>query len=236
MNANPAKLALLGLIAACIASPAPALAQTDPFAEKVEALKASLAASQAALRQYEWIETTVISVKGDEKSREQNRCYYGAEGGVQKVPLTEPEPEKKAHGLRGRIVERKKEELSDYMLEAVAMVKSYVPPSEAQVQAAMDAGRVSMDILEPGKRVRLNIRGYAKPGDTLGVEMDMANNRLLGLSVKTYLEKPDDTVSLEANLGSLADGTTYTAATTLVAPAKNLKVTVENSGYRKTGS
>ena len=230
------RLALAGLIAACFASPLPTHAQTESVPERLDALKASLAASQAALRQYEWIETTVVSLKGDEKSREQNRCYYGAEGGVQRVPLAEPEPEKKGRGLRGKIVERKKEELTDYMQEAIAMVKSYMPPSPAQVQAAKDAGRVSVDILEPGKRVRLNIRDYAKPGDTLSVEMDTATNRLLGFSVKTYLEKADDAVSLEASLGSLADGTTITAVTTLVAAAKNLKVTVENSGYRKTGS
>jgi hypothetical protein len=50
----------------------------------VGALKATLAASQATLRQYEWIETTVVSLKGEEKSRKQQRCYYGADGTLQK--------------------------------------------------------------------------------------------------------------------------------------------------------
>ncbi len=39
------------------------------------------------LAQYQWIETTVISLKGEEKSRKQNQCYYGADGKVQKVPV-----------------------------------------------------------------------------------------------------------------------------------------------------
>jgi hypothetical protein len=213
----------------------PAVAQPS-VAERVTALKTSLATSQTVLRQYEWVETTVISLKGDEKSRKLNRCYYGADGGVTKVPLSTPPPPKKKRGLRGRIIENKKEELSDYMQQAVALVKSYVPPSPAAIQAAKDAGKVSVDILEPGKRVRLNFRDYQKPGDTLGVELDMANNHLLGLSVKTYLEDAKDTVSLTARMGSLNDGTTYADAITLEAPAKKIKVAVDNSGYRKTGN
>src|SRR5436309_2104233 len=91
----------------------------QPVAERVATLKASLAASQAVLKQYEWIETTVVSLKGEEKSRTQNRCYYGADGGVTKVALTAPPPEKKKRGLRGKIAASKKEELTDYMKQAV---------------------------------------------------------------------------------------------------------------------
>ena len=83
-------------------------AQQPSIAERVVALKANVAASQTVIRQYGWIETTVISLKGDEKSRKQQRCYYGADGGLQKVDLGQsPEAEKK-RGLRGRIVENKK--------------------------------------------------------------------------------------------------------------------------------
>ena len=56
-------------------------AQTAPTPEeRVAALKKSLADSQAQLRRYQWIETTVISLKGEEKSRQQQNVYYGADG------------------------------------------------------------------------------------------------------------------------------------------------------------
>ena len=58
-------------------------------------------------------------------------------------------------------------------------------------------------------------------------EQKRSRSEVIVEAVKTYLEKADDAVSLEASLGSLADGATYPAATTLVAPAKNLKVTVD---------
>jgi hypothetical protein len=220
----------LGLVALAL----PVFAQQPSATERAAMLKATMAASQAVLKQYEWVETTVISLKGEEKSRQMSRCYYGADGGVQKVPLTTPPPAKKKRGLRGKIAEAKKEELTDYMKEAVALVRSYVPPTPVLIQAAKDAGKVSLDVLEPGRRARLNFRDYLKPGDNLGVEVDLTSNRLLALAVKTCLDSAKDAVDLQARMGTLADGTSYADTITLDAPAKNLTVKVDNSGYRKT--
>lgn len=123
--------------------------------------------------------------------------------------------------------------MTDYMKSAVALVKTYVPPSAARIQAGKDAGKVSIDLLEPGKRARLNFRDYAKPGDNLGVEVDLASNRPLSLKVATYLEDAKDVVTLDVRMGQLNDGTSYPSDVALDAKAKSLTVTVKNSGYRK---
>src|SRR5512147_474652 len=63
-------------------------AQTTPSPDQIVAsLKQNLAESQKRLRQYEWIETTAISLKGEEKSRKQQRVYYGADGHLTKTPI-----------------------------------------------------------------------------------------------------------------------------------------------------
>ena len=49
---------------------------------------------------------------------------------------------------------------------------------------------------------------------------------------RSYLEKPEDAVTLEVKLGALADGTSYTAQTTLNAAAKNIRVVIQNAGHR----
>lgn len=211
----------------------PAAAQQPSAAERAALLKANLAASQMVLRQYEWIETTVVSLKGEEKSRKQEKCYYGADGQLTKVEIMEsPEPEKR-RGLRGRIAERKKEELTDTMKKAVGLVKTYVPPDPARIQAAKDSGKMSLDVVEPGKRARLVFRDYEKPGDSLSVEVDLTTNKPLGLAVATYLEKPSDKVSLAVKMGQLNDGTTFPSTINLQVPGDNLAVDVTNSGYRK---
>jgi hypothetical protein len=152
------------------------------------------------------------------------------------VPVAAPAASSGGGGIRGRIAANKKEELSEYMEQAVALVKSYVPPNPAKIQAVKDAGGVSVDIVEPGKRVRLNFRNYAKPGDNLGIEVDMTTNRLLGVKVASYLENAKDAVTLDVRLASLTDGTSYQNQITLNAAAKEVTVKVDNSGYRKASN
>src|SRR5262245_9677965 len=124
-------MAFLALATAGVQAPLPA---QEGVADRVAVFKATMAASQTVLRQYEWVQTTVIAVNDEEKSRKQERCFYGADGKETKVLLTPPAPEEKKRGLRGRIAERKKEELTDYMKEAIALVRQYIPPDPAKIQ------------------------------------------------------------------------------------------------------
>jgi hypothetical protein len=234
MTTSKSGLLVAAYSLALLMGPVFVMSQSPEVQERVVALKQSVARDQQSIRQYEWIETTVISLKGEEKSRQQKRCYYGAEGSLQKVPVSaSPAPSKK-RGLRGRIIENKKEELTDYMKQAVALVKTYVPPDAGKIQAAKDAGRVSLDLPGGGRGARLNLRDYSKPGDVLSVEVDPASNRVIGLTVATYLDDAKDAVTLNVRFASLQDGTGYPATEALVAKAKNLSVDVTNSGYRKS--
>jgi hypothetical protein len=209
-----------------------ALAQQPTVQERVVSLKASLDASQAVLKLYEWVETTVVSVKGEEKSRQLNRCYHGADGKVQKVPLTTPPPAAKKRGLRGKIAEAKKEELTDYVEEAVALVKLYVPPQPVLIQKAKDAGKVTVQPL-PGQKARLTFTDYLKPGDSLALDLDLASNRPVSVQVSTYLDTKSDAVTLDVRFNTLDNNATYASTVNLTAPTKDLKVTVENTGYRR---
>jgi hypothetical protein len=221
-------LGVLLLLASVHVAPA----QQPSAAERAVALKAQLAASQAILKQYEWIETTVVSVKGDEKSRQMHRCYHGADGKVAKIPLTTPPPEEKKRGLRGRIIEAKKEEMTEYMKDAVALVKQYVPPDQARIQAAKDAGRISISP-QPGQRARLTFAGFVKSGDSFAVDLDLAANRPLQATVSTFMDSDKEPVTLDVRFGMLDSNASYASTTTLEAKGKDLKVTVENSGYKR---
>lgn len=203
--------------------------------EQVAALKVTLAASQAVLRQHEWIETTIVRLKGEEKARIQNRCYYGADGQLQKVQVSAPPEQKKKRGLRGAIAESKKEELTDYMQAAVALVKEYAPPDQARIQAAKDAGKVTLQPMPgEGKRLWLSFADYLKPGDRLAVHMDLASSQLLGVRVSSYLESAEEPVTLNVTFATFTDGkTSYAKDVVLDAPAKQMQVEVQNSGYRK---
>jgi hypothetical protein len=62
----------------------------------------------------------------------------------------------------------------------------------------------------------------------------LTNDRVLALTVNSYLDDPEDAVSLKAQFAALADGTSYPKTITLDAPHKDLQVRLDNSGYRKT--
>lgn len=209
-----------------------ALAQQPAAEERVAALKSSLASSKATLRQFEWIETTTVLLKGEQKAQTQERCYYGADGNLQKVPVAAPAPAEKKRGLRGKIVENKKEEMSDYMKEAVALVKRYLPPDPAKIDAVKSAGRLSVSP-QPGNKVRLTLASYLKPGDALTLEMNLADNTLGSANVTSKMDSDGAPVSLVVTFAKLDNGAVYEAKTVLDATGKELRVTIENSGYRK---
>jgi hypothetical protein len=234
MMSSRSNLAVAACSITMLLAPALARPQSPGMPERVAALKQNVARDQQNLRQYEWIETRVISLKGEEKSHQQQQCYYGADGVLQKITVDASPPPAQKRGLRGRIIANKKEELTDYMKQAVALVKTYVPPDPARIQAVKDSGNVSLDLLGGGRGARLNFRGYVKPGDVFTVEVDPASNRVMGLTVATYLADAKDVVTLDVRFSSLQDGTGYPATEVLVAKAKNLAVNVTNSGYRKS--
>ena len=219
--------------------------QTTPAAapttdERVAALKKSLADSQARLRKYEWIETTVLSLKGEEKSRKQQRVYYGADGKLQKLPIGGAPAAAPAQGGGGRrgggrlkesVIENKKDDMKDYMERAAALVHQYVPPNPVQIQKVKDAGHLKVTPTEPG-RARLEFADYLQPGDRLGIVINAAANSLASLNVATYLDERDEVVTLDVKFGALTDGTSYTAETAFEAKAKNIRVVIQNSGHK----
>jgi hypothetical protein len=215
---------------------APVLAQTagggGALEERLAALKQSLAQSTQRLRSFQWVETTTVSMKGEMKSQSQVSCYYGADGTLQKIPISSTPPPKQKPGLRGAIQKKKTEELKGDGKQAIALVHTYAPPDPALLQRCKETGNLSLDVLQPGKLVRIVCRNYRLPGDSLALTIDLQSNRLTSLDVSTYLNAPSSPVTLNGRFGALNDGTTYPASLTLGLQAQQLSVTVTNAGYR----
>ena len=238
MNMNQTVLAVIGISILMSLPVARVVAQAPPTPDQmVAALKQNLAESQKRLRQYEWTETTAISLKGEEKSRKQQRVYYGADGKLTKQPLGEaPAQAAESGGRRGgrvkqQVIENKKNDMQEYMEKAAALIQQYVPPDPAQIQKAKDAGQMKVQP-QPDGKVRVEFRNYVQPSDQMSIDVAAKAALLSGLSVATYLEKPEDAVTLNVRFATLADGTSYTAQAALEAKAKNIRVVVENSGHR----
>jgi hypothetical protein len=207
-------------------------AQVD-MKETMAVIKTNLVQSKTNMKQYSWIETTSTWIKGELKSTKQNQCYYSVDGKLTKVATGNSDQAKKAGGIKGKIIENKKEELGDYIAKAMDKVNDYLPPDADKIGQIYAAGKTAIQILDPGKKFKLSFPDYIQKGDMLSISVDMGNQKLMALSVSTYIDNPSEKVTFDVTYNTLPDGTQYAASTTLVADAKNLKITIVNSGYKK---
>jgi hypothetical protein len=67
------------------------------------------------------------------------------------------------------------------------------------------------------------------------IGFDSTAKKIRALHVQSYLDSPQDGVTLAVQFASLPDGTNYAQQTTLNAQAKQLTVVTTNSNYRKMG-
>jgi hypothetical protein len=199
----------------------------------VTMIKTNLAQSKEKIKQYEWIETTKAYVKDELKTTKQNQCYYSVDGKLTKVETGGTEEAKKKRGIRGKVAENKKDDMIEYITKAGEEIAAYLPPDPAKIQAIYAGGKVGIQILEPNKVFKLSFPDYIKPGDVLSITIDKVNQKLKAFNVTTYIDDPAEKVIFDIALLDLPDGTQFLSAGSLVAEAKNLKIQLENSGYRK---
>jgi hypothetical protein len=126
--------------------------------------------------------------------------------------------------------------MSDAMKEAVGLVKQYVPPDPARIQAAKDEGRLTLTPPDAKGQVRVAIKDYLKAGDSLTIDLNVATDRISGIKVATFTDSVKDVVDLKVALGAFTDGTVFAEKIQLDVASQNLGVAIENSGYKKMGN
>ena len=231
------------LVAALLVTPA--LAQMGPggqgpaeLQQKLAALKQSAAENKQKLHRYQWVETMQLTLKGQPKPAKSDLCSYGPNGLIQKVPIGEQQPQQQQQsGRRGklkeRVVEKKTDEMEDYMQQVKSIISLYVPPDPQRMQKAFQAHNVSMNSTLGAGAAQLVFKNYAQPGDQMTIAFDPAAKKVQTVNVNTYLGDPKDTITLAVRFATLPDGTNYAAQTVLNAPSKEIQVTTTNANYSK---
>ena len=224
---------------ALVGSSLPAAAQmgsgsSGELQQKAMALKQAAAQNKQKLRQYQWIETSQITLKGEAKPERVYQCSYGPDGQVQKIPLgSQPQQQRQGGRLRQHIVEKKTEEMKDYMQQVQSLLSLYVPPNSNLIQQAIQKKNVSLDKNLGASGVNIVFKDYAKPGDQMTIGFNPSTHKITSINVNTYMDEPKDAVTLAVTMASLPDGTNYAQQTVLNATAKQLQVTTTNSNYAK---
>lgn len=222
------------LCAVMLLATVPALPQNPELQEKLAAVKQSAAENKQRLLQYQWVETTQLTLKGDPKPPTKNSCRYGPDGKVLKTAIGPPPEQPSGGRMKQKIIAKKKAEMKDYMQDVKEVLSMYVPPDPQKMQAAYQAGKISLNPRPGG--VNLIFTDYAQPKDKMALTFDTATKKITGLTINTYMGEEKDIVTLQVQMGSLPDGTNYVEQTVLDATVKQLMVTTTNSDYQKAGA
>ncbi len=226
-------LPIIAAVAALLLSTLPLHAQNPELQQKLAEVKAASAANKQALARYTWQEQQTTSIKGDVKKQQVFQVRVGPDGQQQKTQIGGSQAAPPSGGrLKQHVVEKKTAEFKDYGEQIADLAKQYTQPDPQRLQAALQAGNIS---LVPGGgegEIKLVIKNYVKPGDSLTLVFNRQQKGIQSIQVASYLDSPSDAVTIAAQFAKLPDGTNHVASTQINGVSKQLTVVTQNSNYQ----
>ncbi len=187
-----------------------------------------IAANSQSLRQYTYLQTTEVILKGEVKNTRKAQVHYDSTGQKVSVPLASAEPATEGRGLKARIVEKKKDEMKEYVERLVALMGQYLPPNSDKIKAALPTAQITPPA---GGDAKIAFNNYLKQGDTMALSVNSQSKKLDQISIQSSLD--NDPVSFLVDFARLPDGTNYPSMTSIKSPSKSLEIKVTTSDYHK---
>jgi hypothetical protein len=207
-----------------------AQAQDAELQKRVTEIKEYLSLNKMVLAQYRWQESQTVSVKGEVKKEELFQVQMGPDGQPQKTNLS---PDESSGGRKHGIKHRIKEDYEDYGKEVAALAQSYGQPEPGRVQQLFEQGSVLLGSAGAPNEVKLVINGYQKPGDSVTIVFNKTQNTIQSLHIATYLNDPQDAVTISEQYAQLPNGPNHVSSTVVDGVSKQLTVQMQNSNYQK---
>ena len=201
--------------------------------QEVEAIKAAMGQNAAAQRNYAWIQTTQMALKGEVKSTTTSACQYTAGSNKPTCTQTSAPPEQKQQRgpIRKSVVASKTEDLTAYMDSVKALVAQYVPPQASMIQAAQGRGDVATAPNPSNGTLTLTVNNYLQKGDAVIITVNQATHQVAHVAVNTWLNDPSATVTLDVAFTTLPNGVSFASTKTLTATAKEVVVTITDANF-----
>jgi hypothetical protein len=219
------------VLAAVLMLVAPQAMSQDPqLQQRVAEIKQYLSLNKVVLAQYTWQESQTVSVKGEVKKQELFQVRMGPDGQAQKTNL---DPEESSGGRKHGIKHRIREDYENYGKEIAALAQSYGQPEPGRVQQLFEQGNVLLGSAGAPNEVKLVINGYQKPGDSVTIVFDKTQKTIQSLHISTYLNDPQDAVTVSQQYAQLPNGPNHVASTVVDGVSKQLTVQMQNSNYQK---
>src|SRR5882757_8379549 len=226
-------LPMVTAAAAVLLCALPSHAQNPELQQRIGEIKQASAANKAALARYTWQEQQTISIKGDVKKQQIFQVTVGPDGQQQKTQVGGSQAAPPSGGrLKQHVVEKKTAEFKDYGEQIADLAKQYTQPDPGRLQAAFQAGNVSLQSGGGEGEFTLVIKNYVKPNDSVTLVFNKQQKAIQSVHVASYLDSPSDGVTIAAEFAKLPDGTNHVTGTQVDGVSKQLTVVTQNSNYR----
>jgi hypothetical protein len=192
-----------------------------------------------ALKRYSYKRRTEITVKGRSLGTRVDLVHY-VDGKMETVPIEAPPPlgQSGRGGLRGKIVEKKikkkKEEMKEDRERLENLVRGYLSPGSASMQAALEKAAISRTGPGADADIKVVATGMAKPSDSFTLIWSTAKHQPVSIDIHAELDgKP---VRLAVNFAALPDGPFYAAQTIISALKKDTVINIDTFDYTIPGA
>ena len=212
-------------------------ATTTAFAQDGKVLKqrfkqmgAATKKNQLLLSGYQWRESVLVTVDGDQAPPRQSLCRYAVDGTILKTPVGPAGDDSAIHDgpLPRHMTSKKEEEIAD----VGQVAGEYVPPLPDELRDAAAKGKVTLERDSQGGPA-LVFHNYKKPGDEMKLILDPMSMQEIGIDISTYLDNGRSPVTVQVQFARLADDTLYPAQTIIQAPEKRILIATTNTNYVK---
>jgi hypothetical protein len=212
---------------------ATAVAQSPQMEEKLMVIKQAQQANKQKLAQYTWQETETISIKGNVKDTKVYQVQM-VNGQPQKNLLNDQKAQSggREGRVKERIIDKETQEYEQYGQQIGALAKQYTTPDPERLMQAKQQGNISLQIGGNGT-VSLVIKNYIKPGDSMTMTINEQTHSPVSVQVNSYLNDPEDAVTISAQFAQLPDGTNHVATTQIDGVSKHLGINEQNSNYQR---
>jgi hypothetical protein len=104
-----------------------------------------------------------------------------------------------------------------------------------RMQKVFESGDATVEMRSGSNLASFVFHDYIKSGDGVALTFNPASGRLTNYTVTTYLDYPDDNMSVNSRFSVLPDGTSYIEEQILVLARGQLQLKATNFAHKKAG-
>jgi hypothetical protein len=202
-------------------------AQNSLTKEELAAINQAELTNQTKLTRYTWQEIQFISVNGEAVDYRLYSVNIGVNGRYQRNLVTEHT------GQEATFEPNTKGQLSQYgpyAQQLCELANQYTSLNSEQLTRANSRGEIVL--LRGDDSIKLAIKNYSKPGDSLAMTINQHTHRLMSVQAKSYLSSPQNAVTIQAEFSELPDGTNHIASAEIDSVSRRLTVKLTNWSYQ----